>query len=187
LIGPDRPIDTNRAFVVCANVLGGCQGSTGPASTDPSTGRPYGPRFPMVSIRDMVRAQAVLADHLGVGRWHSVIGGSMGGMQVLEWAVMYPERVGSFVAIATTAAASAWQVAWSAVGRTALALDPRWRGGDYYDAAPGDGPHAGLVAAGTDSTHAVLESPDGHDGFLLAFDQVADHVTRFLTRIEKER
>jgi homoserine O-acetyltransferase len=147
LIGPGRPLDTDRLFVVCVNVLGGCQGSTGPSSPDPRSGRPYGSSFPMVSIRDIVRSQARVADALGIDRWHLVIGGSMGGMQVLEWAVMFPHRVGAFAPIATTTAASAWQLAWSAVGRTAIALDPRWRNGDYYDAAPGDGPHAGLAVA----------------------------------------
>lgn len=147
LVGPGRALDTDRFFVVCANVLGGCQGSTGPASIDPSTGRPYGSRFPVVSIRDMVRAQARLADHLGIRRWLSVVGGSMGGMQALEWAVMFPERVRSLVAIATTAAASAQQIAWSAVGRRAVVLDPGFRGGDYYDAEPGTGPQDGLALA----------------------------------------
>jgi homoserine O-acetyltransferase len=100
-----------------------------------------------VTIRDMVRTQAAVADHLGIRVWSAVIGGSMGGMQVLEWAVMYPDRLRRAVPLATTLAASAQQIAWSAAGRTALALDPRWRGGDYYDAAPGDGPHAGLAVA----------------------------------------
>ena len=147
LIGPGRPLDTNRYYVVCANVLGGCQGTTGPASPHPVDGRPYGPRFPVVSIRDMVRTQAMLADRLGISRWLSVIGGSMGGMQVIEWAVMFPDRVASIACIASTAAASAWQVAWSEVGRLAITLDPRWRDGDYYDAPPGEGPHEGLALA----------------------------------------
>jgi len=147
LIGPGRALDTDRLFVVCANVLGGCQGTTGPASAHPVDGRPYGSRFPVVSIRDVVRSQAALADHLGIERWLSVIGGSMGGMQVLEWGVMYPDRVRSLVPIATAAAASAQQIAYGSVGRHAIALDPRWRGGDYYDAEPGDGPHAGLALA----------------------------------------
>ncbi len=147
LIGPGRAIDTDRYFVVCVNVLGGCQGSTGPASIDPATGRRYGSRFPAVTIRDMVRAQARVADHLGVGTWEAVIGGSMGGMQVLEWGAMFPDRVRRIAPIATAVSASAMQIGWSAVGRSALALDPRWRGGDYYDAAPGDGPHAGLAIA----------------------------------------
>ena len=147
LIGPGRAHDTDRWFVVCANVLGGCQGSTGPSSPDPATGRPYGASFPVVSIRDMVRAQAALADHLGVDRWASVVGGSMGGMQALEWAVMYPGRVASVVLASTTAEASALQIAWSHIGRMAIQADPRFRDGDYYDAADGDGPHRGLAVA----------------------------------------
>ncbi|MCU1372609.1 MAG: metX [Ilumatobacteraceae bacterium] len=147
LIGPGKPLDTDRWFVVCVNVLGGCQGSAGPASPMPDRPGCYGPNFPVVSIRDMVRTQARVADALRIARWHAVIGGSMGGMQALEWAVMYPERVGRLVAIATTTAASAQQIAWWSTGRRAIALDPKWRDGHYYDAAPGDGPHAGLALA----------------------------------------
>jgi len=147
VIGPGRGIDTDRYFVVCVNSLGGCQGSTGPSSVDPETGAPYGSTFPTVTTRDIVRCQAAVADHLGVDSWLAVVGGSMGGMQVLEWGVMFPDRVRFIAPIATTLAASAQQVAWSAVGRTALALDPRFRGGDYYDAKPGDGPFAGLAIA----------------------------------------
>ena len=147
VIGPGRGIDTDRYFVVCVNSLGGCQGSTGPSSVDPETGAPYGSTFPTVTTRDIVRCQAAVADHLGVDSWLAVVGGSMGGMQVLEWGVMFPDRVRVIAPIATTLAASAQQVAWSAVGRTALALDPRFRGGDYYDAKPGDGPFAGLAIA----------------------------------------
>ena len=147
LIGPGRPIDTDRWFVVCANVLGGCQGSTGPASLHPTDGHPYGSRFPVVTIRDMVRAQARLATHLGVGAWHAVVGGSMGGMQVLEWALTFPQRVRSIVPIATCAQATAQQIAWGAIGRRAIRLDPRWRGGDYYDAPAGEGPSEGLAVA----------------------------------------
>ena len=123
VIGPGRAIDTDRWFVVCPNVLGGCQGSTGPASDAPD-GRPYGSRFPVLTIRDMVRAQARLADHVGVARWHAVIGGSMGGMQVLEWAVMYPERVRSMVPIATCMQATAQQIAWGVIGRRAIRARP---------------------------------------------------------------
>jgi homoserine O-acetyltransferase len=132
---------------VCANVLGGCQGTTGPASNDPTTGRPYGSTFPIVSIRDIVRTQAALTDHLGIARWFSVVGGSMGGMQVAEWAVMYPDRLRSAVVIASGAAASAQQIAYSAVQRMAITMDPNWRAGEYYDAAPGEGPHRGLALA----------------------------------------
>jgi homoserine O-acetyltransferase/O-succinyltransferase len=147
LIGPGRALDTDRWFVVCANVIGGCQGTTGPAHPHPADGRPYGSRFPVVSVRDMVRTQAVVANELGVGRWLGVVGGSMGGMQVLEWAVMFPERVRAFVPIATTCAASAQQIAWWSTGRRIIRLDPRWRRGDYYDAEPGDGPSEGLAMA----------------------------------------
>jgi len=147
VVGPGCAVDTERYFVVCANVLGGCQGSTGPASPAPGTGKPYGSRFPVVTVRDMVRVQAALADHLGVEQWFSVIGGSMGGMQALEWAITYPTRIRSLVPIATAFQHSAQQIAWGAVGRRAIRLDPRWRGGDYYDAEPGDGPHEGLAVA----------------------------------------
>jgi homoserine O-acetyltransferase len=147
LIGPGRSLDTTRLFVVCVNMLGGCQGTTGPASAHPDDGRPYGPRFPVVSIRDIVRTQAAVADHLGVRTWRSVVGGSMGGMQVLEWGVMFPGRVRSLAAICTTPAATAEQIAWSSVGRQAVVLDPGWRGGDYYDAEAGEGPHRGLATA----------------------------------------
>ncbi len=147
LVGPGRAIDTDRWFVVCVNVLGGCQGTTGPASIDPATGRPHGARFPVVTMRDIVRTQAALADDLGIDAWAAVIGGSMGGMQALEWTVMYPDRVQVAGILATTAAAGAQQIAWSHVGRMAIAGDPRWRDGDYYDAEPGDGPHEGLALA----------------------------------------
>ena len=146
-VGPGLAIDTNQFFVVCANVLGGCQGSTGPASPHPVDGKPYGSRFPVITIRDMVRTQARLADHLGVRKWRAVVGGSMGGMQVLEWAVTFPERVGAIMPIATCAQASAQQIAWGSIGRRGITNDPKWRGGDYYDAAPGDGPHEGLSTA----------------------------------------
>ena len=147
IVGPGLAIDTSRWFVVCSNVLGGCQGTTGPASPHPMDGKPYGSRFPVITIRDMVRAQHRLADVLGVRRWHSVIGGSMGGMQAIEWAITYPQQVGSLVAIATCMQSTAQQIAWGAIGRQAIRLDPAWRGGDYYDAAVGEGPWQGLAVA----------------------------------------
>ncbi|MCU1344526.1 MAG: metX, partial [Acidimicrobiia bacterium] len=147
VVGPGLSIDIDRHFVVCVNVLGGCQGSTGPASPHPEDGRPYGSRFPVITVRDMVRAEAALANHLGIERWLSVIGGSMGGMQAIEWGITYPHRVGSLVLLATCAQSSAQQIALGAVGRRAIRLDPKWRGGDYYDAEPGDGPHEGLTIA----------------------------------------
>jgi homoserine O-acetyltransferase/O-succinyltransferase len=147
VVGPGLAIDTDRYYVVCVNVLGGCQGSTGPASTDPATGMTYGSRFPVLTIRDMVRAQRLLTDYLSIGRWHSVIGGSMGGMQALEWAITYPDRVASVAVVASCLQSSAQQIAWGAIGRRSIRLDPKWQGGDYYDAAPGDGPHDGLSVA----------------------------------------
>ncbi len=147
VIGPGKYVDTDEWFVVCPNVLGGCQGSTGPASPHPDDGEPYGSRFPVVTIRDMVRAQANLMPHLGITKWASVMGGSMGGMQVLEWATTYRRRVRSIVPIASCMQASAQQIAWGVIGRRAIRLDPRWRGGDYYDADPGDGPAEGLAIA----------------------------------------
>ncbi len=146
-IGPARPLDTDRYFVVCANVLGGCGGTTGPSSVNPATGERYGPDFPVVTIRDMVRSQALLARHLGVERWLSVVGGSMGGMQALEWAVTFPRRLRSVVVVASAAAASPQQIAWSNVGRNAIYDDPAFAGGRYYDTPDGGGPHRGLANA----------------------------------------
>ena len=147
LIGPGKPLDTDRWFVVCANVIGGCQGSTGPATVEPGTDRPYGARFPQVTMRDIVRTQRRLADRLGIGRWLAVVGGSMGGMQVLEWGAMFPDRLLTLLPIATCAAASPQQIAWSAVERLAIVNDPYFNDGDYYDAPPGKGPWAGLALA----------------------------------------
>jgi homoserine O-acetyltransferase len=146
-IGPGRPLDTDRYFIVCANVLGGCQGSTGPSSIDPVTDDHYGAEFPVVTIRDVVRSQRSLGLALGVDRWLAVVGGSMGGMQAIEWAVTYPDRLRSLVMIASTAAASPQQIAWSQVGRQAVVDDPGWHGGQYYGREPGDGPHRGLANA----------------------------------------
>ena len=147
LVGSGCAIDTDKYFVVCTNSLGGCQGSTGPASLHPSDEKPYGSRFPVITVRDMVRAQVRVSDLLGIDVWHCVIGGSMGGMQVLEWGITFPHRVRSLVPIATCLQATAQQIAWGAIGRRSIRLDPKWRGGDYYDAAVGDGPWQGLAIA----------------------------------------
>ncbi len=144
LVGPGKPIDPARHFVICSNVLGSCMGSTGPASIDPSTGQPWGMRFPVITIRDMVGAQALLLDHLGVGRLMAVVGGSMGGMQALSWPATLPDRVGAAVVIASTARHSAQNIAFHEVGRQAIMADPNWQGGDYYRADP---PSAGLAVA----------------------------------------
>jgi homoserine O-acetyltransferase/O-succinyltransferase len=144
MIGPGKSIDTDRYFVVCANVLGGCMGSTGPSSLDPATGSPYGLKFPVVTIGDMVKAQKRLIDHLGIPRLLSVIGGSMGGMQVLEWSVAFPEMVASAVPLATTAKHSALAIAFNEVARQAIMSDPDWNNGEYYG---GIKPNHGLAVA----------------------------------------
>ncbi|ABQ69356.1 homoserine O-acetyltransferase [Rhizorhabdus wittichii RW1] len=145
MVGAGKPIDPARHFIICANVLGSCLGSSGPGTIDPATGAPYAMRFPVITIRDMVRAQAILLDHLGVGTLAAAVGGSMGGMQVLQWAATYPDRLRSAVAIASTARHSAQNIAFHEVGRQAIMADPKWAGGDYY--AAGDPPAAGLAVA----------------------------------------
>jgi homoserine O-acetyltransferase len=145
LIGPGKVIDTDRFFVICPNVLGSCMGSTGPASTDPATGKPYGLNLPVITIRDMVRAQAMLVDHFGIDQLFCVVGGSMGGMQVLEWASSYPDRVFSALPIATGARHSSQNIAFAEVGRQAVMADPDWLGGNYIEA--GRRPEKGLAVA----------------------------------------
>jgi homoserine O-acetyltransferase/O-succinyltransferase len=133
MVGPGRPIDTDRFFVICANVIGGCMGTTGPASTNPATRRPYAIDFPVLTIRDMVRAQAALLDRLGIESLFCVVGGSMGGMQVLQWAASYPERVFAAMPIAAAARHSAQNIAFHEVGRQAVMADPEWRRGRYIE------------------------------------------------------
>ncbi len=145
MIGPGKPIDTDRFFVICPNVIGGCMGTTGPADNDPATGRPFGLSFPLITIRDMVRAQAMLLDTLDIERILSVLGGSMGGMQALQWAASYPERVVSAVPIAAAARHSAQNIAFHEVGRQAIMADPEWRNGEY--ALHGTNPSKGLAVA----------------------------------------
>jgi homoserine O-acetyltransferase/O-succinyltransferase len=145
MVGPGRPIDTNRYFVICANVIGGCMGTTGPASINPKTGKPWGLDFPVITVRDMVRAQAMLLDHLGIGTLFTVAGGSLGGMQVLQWAVSYPERVFSALPLAAATRHSAQNIAFHEVGRQAIMADPEWRQGRYF--AEGTNPRRGLAVA----------------------------------------
>ena len=145
MVGPGKPIDTDRFFVICSNVIGGCMGSTGPAETDPSDGKPYGLNFPIVTIRDMVRAQKRLVEHLGINRLLAVVGGSMGGMQVLQWAATYPESVRAVVPIACAARHSAQNIAFHEVGRQAIMADPDWQSGEYW--AHGTQPSKGLAVA----------------------------------------
>ncbi len=144
LIGPGKAVDTRRFFVICANVLGGCQGSTGPSSTNPATDSPYGVSFPFVTILDMVRAQKLLLDHLGVSELHAVIGGSMGGMQAMLFSIEFPHLVRRVIAMATTAREGAQAIAFNEVGRQAIMQDPDWNRGDY---ARGGGPRVGLAIA----------------------------------------
>ena len=144
LIGPGRPFDTTRYYVICSNIVGSCYGSTGPSSPDPVMGKAYGMRFPVVTIRDMVRAQHRLLEHLGVRHLAMVAGGSIGGQQALEWAVQFPELLDRVAVIAATAALTAQAIAFSEVERQAIMADPRWQGGDYE---PGNGPATGLSIA----------------------------------------
>ncbi|WP_406637972.1 homoserine O-acetyltransferase [Amycolatopsis sp. WGS_07] len=144
LIGPGKAFDTDELFVVAPNVLGGCQGSTGPSSLAPD-GEAWGSRFPILTVRDQVKAESALADALGIERWAAVAGGSMGGMRALEWAATHPERVASALVLASTARASADQIAWAAPQLHAIRGDLSWRGGDYYTAA--EGPYRGLGVA----------------------------------------
>jgi homoserine O-acetyltransferase/O-succinyltransferase len=145
MVGPGKPIDTNRYFVLCPNVIGGCMGSTGPSSINPATGRPYGPDFPVITIADMVRSQARLLDHLGIHDVLCVLGGSMGGMQVLEWASTYKDRVFSAVPIACAARHSSQNIAFHEVGRQAVMADPDWCQGRYLE--QGRSPRKGLAVA----------------------------------------
>jgi homoserine O-acetyltransferase len=144
MIGPGKAFDTDQYFVICSNVIGGCRGTTGPTSINPDTGCPWAMKFPVISIADMVRLQKMLIDGLGVERLLAVAGGSMGGMQALEWAVTYPDQVAAALPIATTARHSAQQIAFNEVGRRAIMADPDWNGGNYYAGRP---PARGLAVA----------------------------------------
>jgi len=144
-IGPGKPLDPERYFIICSNVIGGCMGSTGPASIDPKTGRPYGLSFPVITIGDMVRAQAMLVEALGIETLFAVIGGSMGGMQVLQWAADYPQKLFSAICIASAPRHSAQNIAFHEVGRQAIMADPDWRAGAYEEG--GVRPEKGLAVA----------------------------------------
>lgn len=143
-VGPGKAFDTDKYYVICSNIVGGCQGSTGPSSVNPKTGKPYGLEFPVVTVSDMVRAQRRLIAHLGINQLLAVVGGSMGGMQALQWTVSYPDRVLSALPLATTARHSPMLIAFSEVGRQAIYADPSWNNGDYYE---GPRPNTGLALA----------------------------------------
>ncbi len=144
MIGPGKGLDTDKYFVICANILGGCMGTTGPSSINPKTGKPYALDFPMMTIGDIIETQRLLLDHLGISRLHTVIGGSVGGMQVLEWCVRYPEKVRSAIPIATTMRHSALAIAFNEVARQAIMVDPKWNKGNYYES---ERPDLGLSVA----------------------------------------
>ncbi len=163
MVGPGLPLDTNRYHVICANVLGGCMGTTGPRDIDPATGAPYGLHFPVITVGDMVRAQKLLMDHLGIEKLFCVIGGSMGGMQVLHWAATYPDRVFCAVPIASAARHSAQNIAFHEVGRQAIMADPDWCGGDYQ--RHGKIPRNGLSVARMAAHITYLSEPALHRKF----------------------
>ena len=163
MVGPGRAIDSERYFVVCSNVLGGCSGSTGPASVEPGSGRPYGMRFPVVTIRDMVRAQKRLLDALGVRRLALVAGGSIGGQQALEWAVEFPDFVRKAVPVAATGALGPQGIGMSEIGRRAIMADPDWQDGDYY--GTGRSPDNGLAIARMAGMMTYQSAPGQWDRF----------------------
>lgn len=144
-IGPGKPIDTNRFFVVCCNNLGGCAGSTGPASINPESGKHFGPDFPIVTVKDWVKSQALLADYLGIEQWAAVVGGSLGGMQVMKWAIDYPERLQHAVVIAAAPRLSTQNIAFNNLARRAILTDPNFNGGHYYENS--EKPDTGLMMA----------------------------------------
>ena len=139
MVGPGKPFDTDKYFIVCSNVIGGCSGSTGPRSINPETGKRYNMDFPVITINDMVKAQYRLMGHLGIKKWLAVAGGSMGGMQAVEWAISYPDAVDSVIAIATTSRLAPQSIAFDWVGREAIMSDPKWLNGNYEDVVPEDG------------------------------------------------
>jgi homoserine O-acetyltransferase len=145
MIGPGKAFDTDRYFVVCTNLLGGCRGTTGPVSVNPETGRPYGPDFPVITVADMVRTQHAFLEALGIRRLAAVAGGSLGGMQALQWAILFPDQVGAVVAIASTHALHPQGLAWNAIAREAIMADPAWQGGRY--AGTGRQPAGGMGVA----------------------------------------
>jgi homoserine O-acetyltransferase/O-succinyltransferase len=162
MIGPGKGFDTDRYFVICSNVIGGCKGSTGPYSINPNTGREYGLEFPVVTVGDMVRAQKLLMDYLGIETLLCVAGGSMGGMQALQWAVSYPDSIAACLPIAATTKHSPMQIAFNEVGRLAIMSDPNWKGGKYYG---GKGPDNGLAVARMIGHITYLSDESMHEKF----------------------
>jgi homoserine O-acetyltransferase len=182
-VGPGKAFDTNRYFIICSNVLGGCSGSTGPASINPATGQPYALSFPMVTIADMVEAQRLLMDHLGIETLLCVTGGSMGGMQALQWAVAYPSRVRSAIVQATTARLSPQTIALNEVPRQAIYADPNWNRGNYYD---GPKPDAGLAVARMIGHITFLSDKSMHEKFGRRLQNSDQYGYNFDTEFEVE-
>jgi homoserine O-acetyltransferase/O-succinyltransferase len=183
MIGPGKAFDTDKYFVICSNIIGGCKGSTGPSSINPSTGRPYGLSFPVVTIKDMVTAQKALIDHMGIDRLLCVVGGSMGGMQALQWLVSYPEMVRLAIPIATTSRLSAQAIAFDEVGRQAIMSDPEWMGGEYYDKSV---PHRGLSIARMIGHITYLSDKSMHHKFARRLQDKAEYGYDFVTDFQVE-
>jgi homoserine O-acetyltransferase/O-succinyltransferase len=183
MIGPGKAFDTDRYFVVSTNLLGGCRGTTGPSSPNPATGRPYGSDFPVVTVADMVRTERAFLDELGIDRLAAVAGGSLGGMQGFEWAILYPDQVDAVVAIASTHALQPQGVAWNAIAREAIMRDPAWHGGHYYET--GDAPTAGMGVARMIGHITYLSAPGLREKFARRL-QFADDIRFTLTEPEFE-
>jgi homoserine O-acetyltransferase len=183
MIGPGKAFDTDRFFVVSTNLLGGCRGTTGPSSLHPSTGKPYGSDFPVITVADMVRTQRALLDELGIERLAAVAGGSLGGMQAFEWAILYPEQVDAVVAIASTHALKPQGVAWNAIARNAIVADPDWQGGHYY--GTGRKPDAGMKVARMVGHITYLSAKSLGDKFARRL-QFSDDIRYTLTEPEFE-
>jgi homoserine O-acetyltransferase len=184
MVGPGRPIDTERYFVICPNVVGACMGTTGPASINPETGETYGLEFPVITVRDMVRAQAMLLDRLGIESLFAVAGGSMGGMQVLQWAVSYPQRVFAALPLAAATRHSAQNIAFHEVGRQAVMADPEWKNGRYF--AAGTKPHRGLAVARMGAHITYLSDAALHRKFGRKFQDRANPTFSFDADFEVE-
>jgi homoserine O-acetyltransferase len=183
MIGPGKALDTDRYFVIGTNVIGGCSGSTGPSSTDPKTGRPYGTGFPIITVADMVEAQALLLDRLGIERLLAVVGGSMGGMQALEWAVAKPERVHQVIALATAARQPTQAIAFNEVGRQAIMADPDWNDGDYYGRGV---PAKGLAVARMIGHITYLSDEAMHEKFGRRLQDIHDYSFTFSADFQVE-
>jgi homoserine O-acetyltransferase len=183
MIGPGKAFDTDRYFVISTNLLGGCRGTTGPSSPHPATGTPYGPDFPVITVADMVRTERAFLDVLGIERLAAVAGGSLGGMQAFEWAILYPDQVDAVVAIASTHALHPQGMAWNAIAREAIMRDPAWREGRYYDS--GDAPDAGMGVARMIGHITYLSGPALGDKFGRRL-QFADDLRYTITEPEFE-